>query len=866
MIKEKSGAALSKSRVFGLGVIHFNEMLFRNVISYTILQYKFEQEGVSTGGGVEMRDIINKTNPFIENHQQFFEKFLKKHPYSIENHHSLTTNSKNYIEDFKLDLEQFITNDENNLGETKAILGNLLGENDSNLEGIDWSGNRLNVEDLEYDIISYFNKYLNDTQQVKFEEQKELKSKITQLSQSIKKGEASIKKLIDQSEEIHRELKISFEDGIISLNGKRMNASGYIPSPVKPSDEVYSFQNKILPNAVDLGRYFSKVKDQGQISSCTVFPIAAVYEFYAYRNNKEVDISELFIYYNARDIKGETDLDEGVTLWSALQAVIEKGACYSKSHPYNIDEIKNKPSDAAYNEAQRQVVNKASRIKIEKKDFKQAIAKGIPVIIGLKIYKSFFINNASGIIEYPSENEISNNSYGTQTLLIVGYNDDDKLFKIRNSWGESFGDKGYCYAPYDYIANQEFCLEAFVITDIMDLSFEEFDGHNEENFSFLTDSVKRKKIIREYDLRGNKKKIEIVKNNYDELAFKNEKNATRIKDPMFRKRIFEDKLKEELGKTPSVSKPSNTSGYKKSLTSLLIIGLGTLVILTSFFLMSLISLIGTLVGGVLGVVLIVMGVLKFNKNGENKDMAVIASVNNFGDRDKYAFEVADNLFEMFDDLNQDLIKRYKAISSYYLKVKNWQIESEKELSEIDYKSPNFVVNVIKKAPLLNYIKKEKLLFMQNLPNLSNVFNKDFDPKKDNVDEVFESLKSSYIRDIDENIEGVLDISIVDYLQEEKVYPFFEPAPKLSNTINNLQKLSSPFCNIKQTLSPSQVQNYVIHETIVNDKDKKSKEFKKHRDANIAPIITYRDNNRKKYVAIQVTALDSIKDLVSYNKH
>ena len=863
MLKERSGAILRKSKIFGVGVIHFNEVLFRNVIQHTILQYKFEDEGILEEGGVVLRDLYRKCNPLIVSHQNFFTRFLEAFPYSPTNSGELTLNSKKYIADFKIALDQFITNDEYKVGESKTLLAHLLGEDDYKLEGINWSGERLDINDLEFDVINYFNKYLDDDDRVKYPEQKALKSSITELSQGIKREEKILHDLEKTSKEIDRNLNVSFKDGTFSVDGKRINASGYIPSPINPNDEFYTYPDENIPASIDLSMYLSAVKNQGDLKSCTAFPISTVYEFFAQRNKKNVNISELFIYYNSREINENINVDSGVSLVSALQAVKAKGACYTKTYPYNINSFSQQPTEESYIEAKHQVVEKASRVNITETDFKYAIANGHPVIIGLKIFESFYPQDESGIIPFPLSNEAEYEQHGNHALLVVGYNDEEKLFKIRNSWGKEFGDKGYGYAPYDYIANPKFCREAFVITEIVDLSYEKFTYDENSNFSFLKDATIRRKLIVEYQFRAKKRELKEVKIAYEDLAFANERNSEQIKDPIFRRRLLE----QLMVSTPNLpaQEPIVIKKPQNKMWGLLIMVIGTTFIRAAIALKKDLGHTGLLIAIGLGVIIILIGLVQlFRKKTVSEISVPVTATPIFGEQDRYAFESADNLFEAFDDMRQNLVKRYKAISNYYSRIKEWQIESKDKLHKIEYNSPDFVINVIKKEPLLHYLEMNKSEFLRNLINFSTIFHRDYDPASDNVDEVYNDLNKNYFLNISENIDGILEMSIVDYIQNRVEYPYLEPASVLQSTIRNIQKVSMPFCNIKQTANSINIQNYVIHEESKSNEDSKLSEFAKHRDAAIMPILTFRSDNKKKYVAIQVAAIENVEDIARFD--
>ena len=78
---------------------------------------------------------------------------------------------------------------------------------------------------------------------------------------------------------------------------------------------------------VDLSHDFTPIKNQGVVGSCTTFAVTAVYESILKKNSREDhDLSERFLYYNAREADGRLD-KEGVAISTAILSVHGKGIC-----------------------------------------------------------------------------------------------------------------------------------------------------------------------------------------------------------------------------------------------------------------------------------------------------------------------------------------------------------------------------------------------------------------------------------------------------------------------------------------------------------------------------------------------------------
>jgi hypothetical protein len=102
------------------------------------------------------------------------------------------------------------------------------------------------------------------------------------------------------------------------------------------------------------------------------------------------------------------------------------------------------------------VSNPAVKVQMVKK----SIAESKPVVIGMNCPPSF---NRAQDVWRPSET--SGASYGGHAMCVIGY-DDTKYggaFEVLNSWGESWGNKGFIWIPYS--AFSDFVFEAYGITD-----------------------------------------------------------------------------------------------------------------------------------------------------------------------------------------------------------------------------------------------------------------------------------------------------------------------------------------------------------------------------------------------------------------
>src|SRR5579871_6673555 len=229
---------------------------------------------------------------------------------------------------------------------------------------------------------------------------------------------------------------------------------------------IFTLTATTLPTEIDLRVNCPPVYDQGQLGSCTANAIAAAYEFDQIKQKDAAFVpSRLFIYYNERALEHTTSYDSGATIRDSARTINLNGVCPETMWPYNIAEFTLKPPQNCYTTAQQHKSVQYRSVTQSLDQIKACLASGFPFVFGFTVYASFESSQvaSTGKMPMPQPNE---QMLGGHAVMAVGYNDATQCVIVRNSWGPSWGDKGYFYMPYAYISNTNLASDFWTVTQI----------------------------------------------------------------------------------------------------------------------------------------------------------------------------------------------------------------------------------------------------------------------------------------------------------------------------------------------------------------------------------------------------------------
>lgn len=218
------------------------------------------------------------------------------------------------------------------------------------------------------------------------------------------------------------------------------------------------------------------VLDQGPTGSCTGHGVGLIS---AIERNVTVR-APLFLYYEARRIIGETDVDNGAYIRDAIKVANSLGAPAYKFWPTKQDNLFADPVATADVDAAKRKCFSYHRLD-DGNDYKSCLAAGHLMAIGFTVYTN--IDDPAvdrfGIIPMPAGNDD-----GGHCVAIIGFDLDfrssewaswarnngypdsqipDQVYIGQNSWGADWGKSGRFVIPCAYLDNGDLADDAWTL-------------------------------------------------------------------------------------------------------------------------------------------------------------------------------------------------------------------------------------------------------------------------------------------------------------------------------------------------------------------------------------------------------------------
>lgn len=221
-----------------------------------------------------------------------------------------------------------------------------------------------------------------------------------------------------------------------------------------------------MPSRVDLRDKLPPIGDQGQIGSCTAWASTAAWRAELMRQGKpDLEPSELAQYYWTRSLEGTTRSDAGGTIRDAIKVLAKIGAAPEALWPYDVTKLTKAPPAAVKQAAHAHLALVYEAVPQALTALITAIQAGYPVVLGIGVYASFESDAVarSGVVPLPQNTEAL---LGGHAICLVGYDTQARRFTFRNSWGTSWGDKGYGYLPWEYVLNAKLASDFWIVKGV----------------------------------------------------------------------------------------------------------------------------------------------------------------------------------------------------------------------------------------------------------------------------------------------------------------------------------------------------------------------------------------------------------------
>ncbi|GLZ43351.1 C1 family peptidase [Actinokineospora sp. NBRC 105648] len=206
-----------------------------------------------------------------------------------------------------------------------------------------------------------------------------------------------------------------------------------------------------VPESFDLSQYALPPGNQGQVGSCVTW--ATGYTGYGILMKEQgiagAPMAPMFIY--AQISKGN---DRGTSASVALPMEQRQGIDTKAHYSHGDFDYTTQPNAAERANAAKYKLSGFNELPTSgsaaKTAIKKAISQGMPVPIGVQIHKSFMNVSSTKAANYSylPGSRASDPIVGGHEITVIGY--EARGVKIENSWGTSWGARGFITVPWSF--------------------------------------------------------------------------------------------------------------------------------------------------------------------------------------------------------------------------------------------------------------------------------------------------------------------------------------------------------------------------------------------------------------------------------
>ncbi|QXJ20671.1 peptidase [Actinomadura graeca] len=207
--------------------------------------------------------------------------------------------------------------------------------------------------------------------------------------------------------------------------------------------EIFGLPTSFDLRSVDGKNYTTPVRRQNPSCACVAFAVAAVMEHVARYSAKNTSLDVQLSVGDIHYCLGKKKCLETQKTGDALKAVKESKVAYEKCYPWSTGDQEckvNKDCKEKNNAALTQYRQLKGTKKVE--EMKECISKYGSVTAGIMVYDDFKTYKG-GIYKF-----VKGTAQGAHCITLVGYNDTEKYWIGKNSWGTDWGEQGFFRVAY----------------------------------------------------------------------------------------------------------------------------------------------------------------------------------------------------------------------------------------------------------------------------------------------------------------------------------------------------------------------------------------------------------------------------------